>query len=73
MAGEKNPIVAAILSFVIVGLGQVYCGKIKKGVILFLAAVIGSFLLFIPGLIVWAFGVYDAYMEAQGKPVWKFD
>jgi TM2 domain-containing membrane protein YozV len=73
MAGEKNPIISAVLSFIIPGLGQAYCGKIKKGAVLLVAAIIGSFLLFIPGLLVWLFGIYDAYMEAQGKPVWKFD
>ncbi|MEM2137713.1 MAG: hypothetical protein QW568_01360 [Candidatus Anstonellaceae archaeon] len=73
MGDAKNPLIAAVLSFVITGLGQVYCGKVKKGVVLFIAAVIGAFLFFIPGLLVWLFGIYDAYMTAQGKPVWKFD
>ncbi|MCX8194742.1 MAG: hypothetical protein N3G22_01385 [Candidatus Micrarchaeota archaeon] len=54
-------------------MGHVYLGKIKKGIVFFIATIIGTFFFVIPGLIVWAINVYDAYMEAQGKPVWKFD
>ena len=40
MANHKNPGVAAVLSFVFTGLGQVYNGEIKKGLILmFISAV----------------------------------
>ncbi len=73
MADNNKPIIAAILSFLITGLGHVYLGKVKKGIVLFLAALVGSFLFLIPGVLVWAFGVYEAYMEAKGKPVWKFE
>ncbi len=34
---EKNPGVAAVLSFVVPGLGQVYCEQIRRGVALFAA------------------------------------
>ena len=73
MANEKNPLISAILSFVIPGAGQVYNGKAKKGVVIFIVACIGYMLLILPGLVVSLFAIYDAYMEAQGKPVWKFD
>ena len=33
---EKSPILAAILSFLIVGVGQIYLGLTKKGIILFI-------------------------------------
>ncbi|MDO5809936.1 MAG: zinc-ribbon domain-containing protein [Methanobrevibacter sp.] len=66
----KNPILAAILSFFIVGLGQIYLGLTKKGIILFIAAVVSGILtLFIIGwilwLIVWGYAIYDAYNSAN--------
>ena len=67
---EKSPGLAAILSFLIVGLGQIYLGLTKKGIILFIAAVISGFLmLFIIGwitwFIVWGFAIYDAYNSGE--------
>ena len=61
---EKNPILATICSFFIPGLGQVYNGETAKGVGVFAGTLIGLFLLIIPGLIVWVFGLYDAYTTA---------
>lgn len=58
---EKSTAVAAICSLVIPGLGQVYDGKLERGFLIFFGTVIGFFLLIIPGLCVWAFGIYDAY------------
>jgi TM2 domain-containing membrane protein YozV len=62
---EKNPILATICSFFIPGLGQVYNGETAKGVGIFAGALIGLFLLIIPGLIVWVFGLYDAFTTAK--------
>lgn len=67
---DKNPILAAILSFFIVGLGQIYLGLTKKGIILFVAAIISGILMyFIIGwilwLIVWVYAIYDAYNSAN--------
>jgi TM2 domain-containing membrane protein YozV len=74
MADNNNPIIAAVLSFFIPGLGQYLINKkAKKGVAFFFGTLIGYIFLIIPGVIVWLFNIYDAYMEAQGKPVWKFD
>ena len=40
MANYKNPGVAAVLSFIFTGLGQIYNGEIKKGLLLmFISAV----------------------------------
>ena len=58
---EKSTAIAAICSLVIPGLGQVYDGKLERGFLIFFGTVIGFFLLIIPGLCVWAFGIYDAY------------
>jgi len=63
--GKKSPILAAICSLVIPGLGQVYVGDIRKGIAIFFGTLIGIFIWIIPGLIVWVFGIYDAYTIAQ--------
>lgn len=67
---EKSPVLALVLSFFIVGLGQLYLGLTKKGIILFLAAIVAGVLtLFIIGwllwLIVWIYAMYDAYRSAE--------
>ncbi|MBZ2165905.1 hypothetical protein [Methanobacterium spitsbergense] len=67
---EKNPWIAVLLSFLIVGLGQVYNGQILKGLILFICAIVTGLLTFIligwillP--ILWVINLYDAYITAQ--------
>jgi len=66
----KNPGLAAVLSFVIVGLGQIYNGEIGKGILLFVLYVISIVLslvfigyIFLP--VIWIYGIYDAYKTAQ--------
>jgi TM2 domain-containing membrane protein YozV len=66
----KNPGVAAVLSFFICGLGQIYNGQILKGIILIicygiawaLTMVVIGFLI-VP--ILWIWGMYDAYRTAE--------
>lgn len=67
---QKNPGLAAILSFFIVGLGQIYNGQIGKGIGLMLAAMICGFLCtvvigFILLPAVWTYAIYDAYKTAE--------
>ena len=67
---DKDPVLAAILSFLIIGLGQIYLGLTKKGIILFLAAIISGVLMliligFILWLLIWVYAIYDAYKSAQ--------
>ena len=63
----KNPVLAAILSAVIVGVGQFYNGDVKKGAIMLIGAVIlgaataGALWL---ALAVWS--AIDAYQVANG-------
>jgi TM2 domain-containing membrane protein YozV len=62
---KKNPVLAAIASFLICGVGQMYNGHWKKGVLLLVVFII-IWLIFWPlALIVWIFGMYDAYTMAQ--------
>ncbi|MBP2145103.1 TM2 domain-containing membrane protein YozV [Methanofollis sp. W23] len=63
---KKSVALAAICSFLIPGLGQVYNGDLKRGFGILLGTAIGTVLLLIPGLIVWLYGIYDAYKTAQG-------
>ena len=69
--GHKSPFLALILSFFIVGLGQVYNGQILKGIGYFIVwlmfaslTVVTLGLLFLLPLIWWLWNVYDAYHTA---------
>jgi TM2 domain-containing membrane protein YozV len=61
---QKSPFLAATCSCFLPGLGQAYNGEIGKGIAVFLGTLFGLFILFIPGLIVWFYGLYDAYSTA---------
>lgn len=63
---DKSPELAAVLSFLIIGLGQIYLGLTKKGIMLLIAAIISGFLMliiigWITWFIVWIYAIYDAY------------
>ncbi len=71
----KNPILAAVLSFLLLGgVGQIYLGQQKKGIILIVVSLlawcisVGTL-----GWIIQIVGAYDAYVIANklqsGKPV----
>jgi TM2 domain-containing membrane protein YozV len=65
--GEKNPVLALILSLIIVGLGQFYNNDWKKGLLM----LGGTILLSVPtGGLAWlGFGIWsviDAHMVAKG-------
>lgn len=53
---EHSPALAAILSFVIAGLGQIYNGQVWKGLFIFITS-----LFFVP----WVIGIFDAYFVAK--------
>jgi TM2 domain-containing membrane protein YozV len=68
----KNPFLAAFLSFLIPGLGQIYTGKIMMGIVLIITALILStattFLTIFAGIlyiILWLYAIYDAYVTAK--------
>ena len=66
----KNPGIAAVLSFFWTGVGQIYNGQIMKGLILIVVQMINAALMFVLiGFItfplVWIWGLYDAYKEAD--------
>ena len=78
-AKTKNIYIALILTFILSGLGSIYAGNVKKGLILLalriLFAALGVFLniFFIFSMLVWAYAFYEAYKDVEiangnGKP-----
>ena len=80
---EKSSAIAAILSFLIPGVGQIYVGKAKRGILILILGIViamfSMFLFFIPYLIYWLWNIYDAYSLANkyneeykrlGQPPW---
>lgn len=66
----KNPGVAAVLSFFICGLGQIYNGQIMKGIIFIICyGIAWALTLIVIGFLVvpvlWIWGMYDAYRTAE--------
>lgn len=66
----KNPGLAAVLSFLWTGAGQIYNGQIMKGICLMFLQVINVIAMFaVVGLIafpiVWVYAIYDAYKQAE--------
>jgi TM2 domain-containing membrane protein YozV len=66
----RNPILAAILSLIVAGLGQIYNGQIGKGVIFIIIQLINGALttifvgwILLPIVGLWA--MIDAYMTAK--------
>jgi len=68
---EKSDGLAAVLSFLWAGLGQIYVGRIGRGLAIMLLGIliviIGffTFFLLILVLVYWIWNVYDAYKLAQ--------
>lgn len=66
-----SPLIAAVLSFFIPGLGQFYTGQMVKAIVLFVLAVVfgglSTIMIGIPFyLLVWLYSMYDAYTAAKG-------
>lgn len=68
----KNPILAAFLSFLLPGMGQIYAGKTLFGLGLIVLTFIVSTLTIIISLfgiilyvIIWLYAIYDAYTSVK--------
>lgn len=66
----KSAGLAAVLSFFINGLGQIYNGQILKGLIIIAVQIINGALTliligWIPLAIIWVWAIYDAYNVAN--------
>ncbi len=84
MPGEKNPMLALLLS-IVTGVGQLYNGESTKGmtllvvgIVLFALSVV-TVVLFIVSVPFWVYGMYEAYGRANaynqslrttGHPPW---
>jgi len=62
---KKEPVLAAILSFLFAGSGQVYNGELGKGILILVGTIIGAFIFLIPGIIVWIYGIYNSYTTSE--------
>ena len=66
---SKDPILAAILSGLIPGLGQIYCRRWARGAMFFIGTVLLGGLILPVGLIfsfgIWIWGIVDAYRIAR--------
>jgi TM2 domain-containing membrane protein YozV len=62
---KKEPVLSAVLSFIFAGSGQVYNGELGKGILFLFGTIVGLFIFFFPGVIIWIYGVYDAYSTAE--------
>ena len=66
----KNPTLAAILSFIISGVGQIYNGEVVKGIIIIAIQIVNVALMaliigFITWPAVWIWSIYDAHKVAK--------
>jgi TM2 domain-containing membrane protein YozV len=61
----KNPIIAAILSLLLGGIGQLYLGQQKKGIILIVAWIVTWIIPCVGPIIISILGAIDAYMLAD--------
>ena len=64
-APRPSPGVAAVLSVLIPGLGQVYAGRLGAGAVWFLATSFAYWAILIPGFLVHALCVWSAYESAR--------
>ncbi|WP_193760679.1 GYF domain-containing protein [Bradyrhizobium yuanmingense] len=61
--GPKSPGVALLLSFLICGAGQMYCGRVGKGILMLIGCIVLWFILL--GWVIWIWSMIDAYMTAK--------
>ncbi len=60
-----SPGVAAVLSVLIPGLGQVYTGRLAAGAVWFLVTAFAYWAILLPGFLAHAFCVWSAYASAR--------
>jgi TM2 domain-containing membrane protein YozV len=62
---EKSPGIAAIVSLIFWGSGQIYNGDFLKGILVLFGTMIGFLIYVVPGVIVLIYGIYDAYTTSK--------
>ena len=61
----RDPGTAGVLSAIWPGAGQIYAGRVGRGIGWFFATMLGTFPFVIPGFIFWALGIADAARLAR--------
>ena len=62
---NANPIAAALLTWLVLGLGHVIInGQTNKWIYTFIATIIGMLLCFLPGLVISILSIVDSYQTA---------
>ena len=64
-ARAPSPGVAAVLSVLIPGLGQLYAGRLFAGVMWFLGTAFAYWAILVPGFIAHALCIWSAYQSAR--------
>ena len=69
----RNPIIAAVLSLIVAGLGQIYNGQITKGVLFIVAQLINGALLYVAiGFVTMPLvGLWTAVRRYETRPSWR--
>lgn len=67
-ARAPGPGIAAVLSVVVPGLGQVYSGRLLSGALWFVGTCVAYSAVLVPGFLVHAFCVWSAY---KGALYWR--
>jgi TM2 domain-containing membrane protein YozV len=62
---EKSPGIAALLSLIFAGSGQIYNAELAKGILILAGTLLGLLVFLIPGIIVWIYGIYDAFVTTK--------
>ena len=60
-----TPGIAAVLSVLLPGLGQIYTGRLGAGALWFLATGFGYWAVLVPGFLIHALCVWSAYQSAR--------
>ena len=60
-----SPGIAAVLSVLIPGLGQIYSGRLLAGALWFFATAAGYSLILVPGFLIHALCIWSAYHSAK--------
>jgi TM2 domain-containing membrane protein YozV len=64
-ARAPSPGIAAVLSVLVPGLGQLYAGRLFAGALWFLGTAFAYWAILVPGFIVHALCVWSAYQSAR--------
>ncbi len=63
---DANPVLAALLTWLLLGTGHLFInGQQRKWLFTLIAAIVGSILCFLPGIVVSILSIIDAYQTAE--------